>query len=440
LRASASTYALSAPRLRRTLVAGQLALALVLSATAALFGVSLSRVVQVDPGFDAGHALSARVSAYASRYPTKADAVRFFNDLVGRVAALPGVTAAAAGSALPLTGSGAGTAVGVEGRAVPMADRPGAGWQTVTPGYFAAIGIPIRAGRDFTRGDLDRPTHQVIINQALARLLFGDENPIGRRLVLGPEAGSIDWHEIIGVAGDVRHASLTAASAPRAYDLVGQHWSRTAFVIARTQGDPYAAAALVRREVQQLDPQAPVFEVRSLGDILDDSIATRRLASAFAGGLAGLSVLLAAIGVYGLLTSTVAARMREFGIRRALGSSPAQIVQLIVTEGAGLAAVGIPIGVALTLAGGRLIESQLFGVQAGDRVSWRRWRWCSSVSAPRPRTCRPAAPRASIRRSRSATSDDLVPFPSTAAAGTTSARASSRRTWPSKPTRTSRAA
>src|SRR6185295_2181426 len=273
---------------------------------------------------------------------------------------------AAAGSSLPLTGSSVGTAVGVEGRAVPMAERLAAGWQTVTPGYFAAIGIPVRAGRDFTPADLDRTTHQVVINQALARLLFADQNPIGRRIVLGAEERTTDWHDVIGVVGDVRHASLTAAAAPRAYDLFGQHWSRTMFLVARSRSDPYASVPLVRREVQRLDPEVPVFEVRSLSDILDDSIAARRLASAFAAGLAGLSVLLAAIGVYGLLASTVASRMREFGIRRALGSSSSQIVTLIFAEGAGLAAIGIPAGMALAAASARLIESQLFGVRASD--------------------------------------------------------------------------
>ena len=206
----------------------------------------------------------------------------------------------------------------------------------------------------------------MVINQALARQVFGDQNPIGRRIVLGAEERAVDWHEVIGVVGDVRHTSLTAAGAPRAYDLFGQHWSRTLFVVARSPSDPYAAVPLVRREVQRLDPEAPVFEVRSLSDILDDSIAARRLASGFAAGLAGLSLLLAAIGVYGLLASTVAARMREFGIRRALGSSSSQIVTLIFAEGATLAAIGIPIGIAIAAASGRLIESQLFGVQAGD--------------------------------------------------------------------------
>jgi putative ABC transport system permease protein len=119
----------------------------------------------------------------------------------------------------------------------------------------------------------------VKINHALARLLFGDENPIGRRLVLGPDEGLPDSHEIIGVVGDVRHTSLSAEGLPHAYDLFGQHWSRTAFIVTRTQGDPYAAAALVRREVRQLDRQAPVFEARSLSDIVDDSMAARRLAS-----------------------------------------------------------------------------------------------------------------------------------------------------------------
>ncbi len=366
LRAGTSAYATSAPRLRRTLVTAQIALALVLSATATLFGVSLRELARVDPGFSAGHVLSARASAYQARYPQKANVVRFFYDLIPRIAGLPGVTTAAAGSALPLTGSGSGAAVAVEGRVPPMAERPGAGWQTVTPGYFATVGMPILAGRDFTLADLDRPAHHVVINQALARLVFRDENPIGRRLLLGPDGSAPDWHEVVGVVGDVRHTNLAFAGLPHAYDLFGEHWSRTMFLVAKSRMEPYAVAPLVRREVRQLDAEVPVFEVRSLDDIVGGSIAARRLASGFALALAGVSLLLAAIGVYGLLASTVTARMREFGIRRALGSSSSQIVTLIAAESAALVAVGIPAGIALALASGRLIESQLFGVGAGD--------------------------------------------------------------------------
>jgi putative ABC transport system permease protein len=366
LRSSIAACAASAPRFRRLLVAVQIALAVVLSATAALFGVSVRQLLLVDPGFDAGHVISARVSAYPSRYPAKDDAVRFFNRLIAGVAAQPEVEAAAAGSALPLSGASIGTSVAVEGRVASIAERPGAGWQTVTPGYFAAVGIPLRAGRDFSLADLARAPHLVIINQSLARLLFGDANPIGRRLALGPEQEVTDWHEIVGVVGDVRHTSLASPATPRAYDLFGQHWSRTMVVVARSRLEPYALAAAVRREVQRLDPQAPMFEVRSLEDILDDSVAARRLAGVFAAGLAGLSVLLSATGFYGLLASTVAARTREFGIRRALGSSSSGIVRLIVGEGAAIAAMGVSIGIVIALAGGRLVQSQLFGVQSSD--------------------------------------------------------------------------
>src|SRR5262245_1695318 len=366
LRPSIASYAASAPTLRRTLVAVQLALAVVLSSSAILFAVSFRRLVMVDPGFAASHAMSARVSAFAARYPTQADVTRFVTAAVRELSAAPGVDRAAASSTVPLVGTSMGTAVGVSGRLLPLADRPAAGWQTVTPGYFAALGIPLIAGRDFAPADLDRPSHFTVINQALARRLLGNDNPIGRRLAFGADDPVGDWHEVVGVVGDVRHGSLAEAAAPRAYDLFGQHWSRTVYLVARGAGTPAALAPLVRDVVRGVDPEAPVFEMRSLDDIVDGTVAPRRLATGLAVGIAGVSVLLAAIGWYGLLASSVAARTRELGIRRALGSSTRAIVRLVFGEALALGVVGTTAGTAIALAAGRVIQSQLFAVRASD--------------------------------------------------------------------------
>ena len=173
-----------------------------------------------------------------------------------------------------------------EGLPVPPSERPTAGWQIVTPGYFAAVGMPMRMGRDFTAEDLTRAAHHVVVNEALAHLLFGSRNPLGRRVSLGGGGDSSDWHEIVGVVGDVRHANLTDTPSPRAYDLSGEHWARTMFVVVRGDADPAALAPVLRRAVAALDPGAPVFDVRPLDDLLGAASAQRRVAAVFTAGVA----------------------------------------------------------------------------------------------------------------------------------------------------------
>jgi predicted permease len=359
-------HAANAPRLRRLLVAMQLAMALVVCLTAALLSASLRAVLRVDPGFATAHVLSARVSAFSGPFPDKSSTTRFFDTLVARLREAPGVGRAAAGSSLPLSGSSTGTSVMAEGQPVPPSKRPTAGWQIVTPGYFAAVGIPIRTGRDFVPEDVSRATHHVVVNEALARLLFGSGNPIGRRLALGGGDESSDWHEIVGVVGDVRHVNLTDAPSPRAYDLSGEHWARTMFVVMRGGTEPMALTPVLRRAVAALEPGAPVFDVRPLDELLDAASAQRRIAAIFTAGVGSASLLLAAMGVYGLLASSVAARTRELAVRRALGSSAGRIMALVAREALEMSAIGVAAGVAIALAAARGIQAQLYGVTATD--------------------------------------------------------------------------
>ena len=366
LRPAVSTYSTSSPRLRRTLVGVQVALAVVLSSTALLLGVSLQRLIAVDPGFAPSHTIAARVSAYGSRYRDKAATARFVYELVDRLRALPGVTAAAAGQSLPLAGASSGTSIAIEGRPMPVGDRPVAGWFTVTPGYFHALGASLVEGREFTASDRDRASHQTIINQTLAGQLFGSQSAVGRRLSFGPDSTDVDWHEVVGVVSDLHQSSLASPPEPAAYDLFGQHWGRSVYLVARGQAEPYTLVPAMRQLVHQVDSEAPVFDVRSLDDVVNGAVAPRRVATGFAIATAAISMLLAAIGLYGLLASSVAARTRELGIRRALGSSTRGIVELVVGEAAALALVGVAVGAGIAIAIAGPLQAQLFAVQATD--------------------------------------------------------------------------
>ena len=366
LRASVSSHAASAPRFRRLLVAAQLALATMTCAAGALLATSLLAILRIDPGFAPEHALSARVSAYADAHRAKADVVRFYQELLDSLRGEPGITAAGAATSLPLSETNTGTLVMVEGQPLPESERPAAGWQAVTPGYFAAMGMPLRAGRDFTSQDLARSSHHVVINESLARRLFGDASPLGRRIALGPQDDAVDWHEVVGVVGDVRHGDLTQASGPRAYDLFGEHWARTMYLVVRAAPDGPATASIIRDAVRRIDPGAPVFDVRTLDTLVSNASASARTATVFATALGAVSLLLAALGVYGLLASTVAARRRELGICRALGASGLTLARQVAAEALTMSVVGVAGGLFVTAASTRVLQSQLYGVSVTD--------------------------------------------------------------------------
>jgi predicted permease len=369
LRAGARTTNHVVRRSRRLMVATEIALALTLTTGGALLALSLSRLLSTDPGFDPAGAATARVSGYDARYPQKADVVRLFDDLTARLREQPQVTAAGASSSLPLSGQSTGTSIVAEGRPLLPGSRPTAGWQFVTPGFFEAAGIAVRSGRDFTAADRARAAHLTIINEDLARSLFPGENPIGRRIGVGGGDAQGDWHEVIGVVADVRHQSLDVAPAPRVYDLLGQHWGRTLYVVARTRmEDASPLIGVVRRTVASIDPEAPLFEAATLEELVNRSAAARRLASVLALGLAGAGVLLALAGAYSVAAASVAERVREIGVRAALGAAPADLFRLIAGESAATAFLGGAVGLAGSFVIMRLLRSQLFGVREADAI------------------------------------------------------------------------
>ena len=354
-------------RSRRALVAVELALALALSAGGGLLGLSVMRLFSVNTGFSPEHVSTARVSAYEPRYRTIDDVTAFVSSIIDELERTPGVARAGAGTSLPLSGHNTGTGVLVENGPRLDADRQHAGWQSVTPGYFTSLGMPISRGRDFSAPDRLAPGHVTVISESLALRLFGNDDPIGRRLASGDGNLNGDWHEIIGVVADVRHHALDREPTPRLYDLFGEHWGRTVFVTTRTHGlDASTALPMIRRAVAKLDPEAPVFEAATLQGLVDRSAAPYRLAAMLCGGIACGAVVLALIGVYSVSAASVAERSRELGVRAALGASRRDLLRLVFAESAGTMAAGGAAGVAGALLAVRVLTSRLFGVSSAD--------------------------------------------------------------------------
>jgi putative ABC transport system permease protein len=367
LRSGSRTATPAARRTRRAMVVTEVALAIMLATGGAALALSFARLLATDPGFNANGVATARISAYSARYPTREATVQFFERVLARLREIPDVSAAGAGFSLPLSGQLTGTAVEREEAFGTTGPAPGAGWQFVTPGYFEAVGISRLAGRDFEPADLQRREHVVIINEQVAKMLFPGENPIGRRISVGGGGARGDWHEVVGVVRDVRHQALDVDPSPRVYDLFGQHFERTIYVVARSAtGDASTLVSTIRRVAYELDPDAPVFELAPMASLVGRSAAPRRLARTVAAWLAGAAVLLAFIGVYAVAAAGISERTRELGVRAALGASPRELFALTAREGGLTAAAGGLIG----LAGGfllvRLLQAQLFGVRPDD--------------------------------------------------------------------------
>ena len=366
LRTGHETASQPAIRLRSALIVGQTAFAFVLLATAALMATSLRMVLAQPLGFETQNVVTLRIAVPESRYPQRDDTVRFFTELLDAFRALPMVESAGVASNLPLAGN-TGSTLSIQGREdTPLALRPTVGWNWTSPGYFRSIGMPILAGRDFTADDVAASPHVTVINETLARLHFPGENPIGRRVYFGGfgPGGPSEWHQIIGVVGDVRHRQLEAEPDARAYDLFGQHWGRTVSLAVRTTSSPMQTAAAVRQLLRERDPRLAVFSLGTTADLVSGAVATRRILLWIVVGFAAIGVVIALIGLYGTVSYMVTQRTRELGVRLALGATASEIQRLVLRRGLVLVAGGIALGAGGTFALRQAIESQLFGITA----------------------------------------------------------------------------
>jgi putative ABC transport system permease protein len=367
-------------RTRRVLVGLQVAIALVLVTGAGLLLQSFLRLRQVDPGFRPDGLLTARVELSPVRYATSEARRRFYHDLADRLGHVPGVRAAAMARALPMTGKleiGDWSFV-LEGRAasppVPTDWHP-ADWQTVSPGYFSAMGIPLLRGRDFSDDDRLGTPGAVIVNRTLARQVWPREDPVGQRVMLG--GGGVDsvWRTVVGIVGDVRHRGLNTVPRPEMFLPYAQFPAGTGspppsmYVVLRAAGDPEALAGELRASVSALDPDAPLTGLQTMEAAMGSWAGERRLVMLLVSGFAAAALALGAVGIYGVMAHLVTQREREIGIRMALGAVPQQVLRLVLSESAWLVGIGIAAGVVSALAVGRALTGLLFHIRPYDPMT-----------------------------------------------------------------------
>jgi putative ABC transport system permease protein len=350
------------------LVACEVALAVVLLVVVGMFGKSFANVQAVTPGFDPAHVLSARLALPARRFDSRDAIVGFQRNLEQRLLSLPTVTHAGAITLLPLSGLLSRVPFTVEGRAIERERVPTAQFRLASAGYFETMRIPLVRGRVLDSHDIAGAPRAVVVNESYAKRRFPKGDAIGQRLHFGPDDGQ--WYTVVGVVGDVRQMGLDAPVKAEAYfpyqQVDGYPWFAPRDLVVRTSGNPTDWAAAVTAGVHSVDPDQPVSNVRSLDMILDENSSRPRLTAALLGVFAGLALLLAAVGIYGLLASFVADRVPEIGLRFALGAEARDIARLIIGKGLLLTVTGAALGVLIAAMVARLLTSQLYGVSDRD--------------------------------------------------------------------------
>ena len=352
----------------RVLFVGEVAVALVLLTGAGLLVRSLAGLVSVDPGFKPQGVTAIPITLPVARYSQPARQADLFRQLLERAAALPGVKAAAATSYVPLSGAFRFVFFCPEGRVCEgIGKDPVIAQRQITPGYFEATRTPLRRGRAFTAADTAQSLPVVIVNETTARRYWPGADPIGKHL-----ANSRDkvQREVVGVAADVKFRSLDAPNIEEMYLPLAQSPWPSMTVLVRSDTDPRPLVAAVRRELARLDPDIAVSGVQSLDEIVSGSVAQPQLVERVVAVFAVLALVLASIGIYGVMSYSVAERTRELAVRMALGAGPREILRLVLGEGLGLTAAGLVLGLAVSLAATRLMSSLLFGVSATDPVTF----------------------------------------------------------------------
>jgi predicted permease len=359
---------------RKAFVVAQLGLALVLLCGSGLLIRSFVRLIGVDPGFDTGHLLTFKVTLPGFKYSTDQSCITFFQQLLARISAVPGVRSASMESFPPLTGLGAATDVHLLSQpSVAPSDLPVANVRVVGPDYFGTMSIPLSTGRLFNAQELAADKHVTIINQAFANKYLHGVNPLGQKAVIDMKTdaeGGNQPSEIIGVVGDVHQLGLDTAPEPTVYWPHPELVMSGMTILVRASSDPLALLSTIRNQLQQLDPELPMAAVATMDQLLADSLSRSRFTMLLLGIFAAVALVLAAVGIYGLIAYSVTQRTQELGIRIALGAERHDVLRLVLTEGTRLTLLGVAIGVLAAIAFSRLLSTLLFGVSATDPLTF----------------------------------------------------------------------
>jgi putative ABC transport system permease protein len=356
---------------RNFLVIMEIAAAFVLLIGAGLLIKSFERVLSVNHGLKPEKVLTAKLSLAPERYPDGDALRRFDRQVLERMAALPGVEVAALTTHLPVEQYGTNGYITVEGKTYPPNQAPIVELRVVSPDYFKAVGVPLLRGRAFDNRDTKDSPLGVVVNETMARTIWPGEDPVGKRVSAHPIRPG--WVPVIGVVADVKNMGLTQPPAPEFYfDYAqgGEDILRNVSLVVRSRFDPGSLETAVRREVQAIDPWQPLYNVETLQSALDNTVADRRLNMTLLGILAALSLALAVVGIYGVMSYTVSRQTREIGIRIALGAQKTDIHKLVLRRGAILAVAGIFVGLAVSFWLTRLMSGLLFGVSTTDGATF----------------------------------------------------------------------
>jgi predicted permease len=358
-------------RLQDTLVIAETALGLMLLVGSGLLIHSFVRVLQVDPGFDRHNLLTASLNLPDARYTT-AQQVQFYDQLLQRVTALPGVQSASAGWPLPLSGSGMGISFDIEGHPRPEGDRNVARVSLANPGFFQTMRIPMLRGREFMPSDDAKAKAVVIISQSFAQKYFPDVDPIGKHITPGLSDGTVKEvpREIVGIVGEVKAGRLTEEVTPAYYLPFAQAAVTSPRLVVRTSLDPASIIASLRTQVAEMDRNLPLYDVKTMGEFVAAASARRRFQALLLSCFAAMALLLSAIGLYGLLSYLVVQRTLEIGVRIALGAQRNSVLKMILRRGLTLAAIGLTIGIVVSLLLTRVMSGLLFGVRPFDPATF----------------------------------------------------------------------
>jgi putative ABC transport system permease protein len=358
-----------ARRMRSTLVVAEIAMAAVLLIAAGLLLRSFSRLVKVAEGFNPDHVLSLQMALPNARYPKPGDRVAFMKKTLERINGLPGIASASAISRLPLNPGNSSRSVEVEGRTAPPAGEAAPDYLVATPDYFQTLAVPLLSGRVLSDRDDATAAPVAIISQATARYFWPGQDPIGKHF-RGPCGDEKTWCQVVGVVADIKQHHLEQASRMAVYVPFSQDPWNFFSVVVRTRVEPVSAASAVQAAIRSIDPDEPIYNVRSMRDVEADSLSPQRLQIALIGLFAALALILACMGIYGVMSYSVSRRIPEIGVRMAIGAQTGNVLGMVLGEGLRLGILGAGIGLAGSFFAARLLSGMLFGITAGDPVTF----------------------------------------------------------------------